>query len=86
LAALALSTGAALGQEVPEEDCEEEARQTLSLVDAVGIALRQSRDIEDAELDLEIAQEQVRDAWAGVLPKLDGSAQYTRNVKPAVSF
>ncbi len=87
LAALALSTGAALGQEVPEEDCEEEeARQTLSLVDAVGIALRQSRDIEDAELGLEIAQEQVRDAWAGVLPKLDGSAQYTRNVKPAVSF
>jgi outer membrane protein TolC len=87
LAALAISASAAPGQEVPEEECEEEAeRQTLSLVDAVGIALHQSRDIEDAELDLEIAQEQVRDAWSEVLPKLDGSAQYARNVKPAVSF
>jgi len=88
-AALALSAGPMLGQEVPEEDCEEEEQaqpESLSLVEAVTIALRQSRDIEDAELDLAIAQEQVRDAWSSVLPKLDGSAQYTRNVKPAVSF
>jgi len=76
-----------VGQEPEEEECpEEEARQTLTLVDAVGIALLQSRDIEDAELDLDIAKEQVRDAWASVLPKLDGNMQYTRNVKPAVSF
>ncbi len=89
LAALAAGSTSLRGQDVPpgEEECPEgEERQTLSIVDAVHIALERSRDIADAELDLDVAQEQVRDAWSGVLPQLDGSAQYTRNVKPAVSF
>lgn len=91
MAALAFSAGIARGQETPEEECPEEAAaqdssRTLSLLDAVSIALNRSRDIEDARLDLEVAQGQVRDAWSEVLPSVDGNAQYTRNVKPAVSF
>lgn len=88
LSALALGAGALGGQEASEEECPEEAtpETTLTLVEAVSLALERSRDIQDANLDLEVAKGQVRDAWSSVLPSVDGNAQYTRNVKPAVSF
>ncbi len=63
----------------------EEAR-TLTLEDAVGMALRQSRDVQDARLGLRQAQEQVSQAWSNVYPSVDLNASYTRNVSPAVNF
>ncbi len=59
---------------------------TLSLGEAVELALRQSRDIQDARLALEQANERVSEAWGSVYPTLDFSSSYTRNIAPAVSF
>ncbi len=59
---------------------------TLTLREAVEIALRQSRDIQDARLALEEAQERVSEAWGSVMPTVDFSSSYTRNIGPAVSF
>jgi len=59
---------------------------TLSLEDAVRLALRQSRDIRDARLALEEAGERVSEAWGTVYPRVDFSGSYTRNIAPAVSF
>lgn len=49
-------------------------------------ALRQSLDIQDAYLALEEANERVSEAWAGVMPQVDLSSSYTRNIAPAVAF
>jgi outer membrane protein TolC len=59
---------------------------TLSLREAVDMALRQSRDIQDARLALAQANERVSEAWGSVYPTLDFSSSYTRNIAPAVSF
>ncbi len=58
----------------------------LTLAGAVSRALDLSRDVRDARLSLELAEEQVSEAWASVYPELNFSADYTRNLKPAVSF
>lgn len=59
---------------------------TLSMRQAVEMALLQSLDIQDAYLALEQAEEQVSEAWSGVMPKIDFSGSYTRNIAPMVSF
>jgi len=59
---------------------------TLSMREAVGMALSQSLDMQDAYLALEEANERVSEAWAGVMPTLDFTGSYTRNIAPAVSF
>ncbi len=64
----------------------QEAPLTLSLPDAIQMALRQSGDIQDARLALEEARERVSEAWGSVFPTLDLSSSYTRNIAPAVSF
>jgi len=65
------------GQERPVE---------MSIRDAVQTALVQSRDMQDARLALEEANERVSEAWGAVFPKVDFSASYTRNIAPQVSF
>ena len=59
---------------------------TLSLREAVQTALRQSLDIQDAYLALEEANERVAEAWSNVMPSVDFTGSYTRNIAPAVSF
>lgn len=59
---------------------------TFSIRDVVRTALQQSRDIQDARLALEEANERVSEAWGAVFPKVDFSASYTRNIAPQVSF
>ncbi|MCJ7626752.1 MAG: TolC family protein [Longimicrobiales bacterium] len=59
---------------------------TLSMRDAVRTALSQSLDIQDAYLALEEAEERVSEAWSNVMPSVDFSGRYTRNIAPAVSF
>ena len=59
---------------------------TLSMTDAVRTALNQSLDIRDAFLALEEADERVAEAWSGVMPSVDFTGSYTRNIAPMVSF
>jgi outer membrane protein TolC len=59
---------------------------TLSMRDAVQTALQQSLDIQDAYLALEEANERVSEAWAGVMPTIDFTGSYTRNIAPAIAF
>jgi len=58
----------------------------LTLSQAVDLALEQSRDLRDARYGLEVAEEQVSEAWSEVFPQINASADYTRNLKPVVSF
>ena len=59
---------------------------TLSIREAVETALDRSRDLTDARLALEEANERVSEAWGSVFPRIDFSASYQRNLAPAVSF
>jgi outer membrane protein TolC len=59
---------------------------TLSLAEAVRVALDRSPRIEAARYALEEADERVSEAWGSVYPRVDFSADYTRNVSPAVNF
>lgn len=58
----------------------------LTLSRAVEMALERNRDVRDARLGLEVAEEQVSEAWGNVYPEINFNADYTRNLKPAVSF
>ncbi len=60
--------------------------EALTLPEAVSVALRRNRDVEDARFDLELAREQVSEAWGTVMPTVNVSANYTRNLSPAKSF
>jgi outer membrane protein TolC len=58
----------------------------LTLGEAVRVALDRSPRIEAARYNLEEAEEQVSEAWGNVYPQVDFTADYTRNVSPAVNF
>jgi outer membrane protein len=58
----------------------------LTLERAVDIALDGSRDLRDAELGLETARRQVREAWGSVYPTVNMNALYTRNLTVPGSF
>lgn len=59
---------------------------TLTLDDAIRIALDQNYDVRGSKLDVRTADAQVREAWGQVLPELDASGSYTRNVVNANPF
>ncbi|UCD23654.1 MAG: TolC family protein [Gemmatimonadota bacterium] len=54
--------------------------EVYSLARALQVALANSQSLKDTEMDLERANQQVREAWSGVLPDIRGTASYTRNV------
>ncbi|WP_243664500.1 TolC family protein, partial [Rhodothermus marinus] len=58
----------------------------LTLEEAVQIALVQNRALQRARLDVENASVQVREAWGQVLPQVNLSADYTRNLKSPNPF
>jgi outer membrane protein len=58
----------------------------LTLEKAIALALGQNRDILIAAQDRTKAQAQIREARSGVLPALDVSAGYTRNIQKSVLF
>lgn len=64
----------------------QEAAGALSLERAVDLALENSRDLRDAELGLAEAKGRVREAWGGILPQVDLSASYTRNLTVPGTF
>jgi outer membrane protein TolC len=64
----------------------EQAPAPLGIRDAIRLALDQSMDMQDARLALRQAEEQVEEAWGSVMPTIDFSGSYTRNIAPMVSF
>lgn len=76
---LVLGFDAAWSQDVPEE-------RPITMEEAVRVALQRNRDVQAARYALEEAEDQVSEAWGGVLPKVDLTAGYTRNVSPDISF
>lgn len=59
---------------------------TLTLDEAVQIALVQNYTVRNRRLDVTNASAQVREAWGQVMPQVDASASYTRNLKTANPF
>lgn len=59
---------------------------TLTLEQAVVLALEHNRELADARLGLRAAQGQVREAWGEVMPSLDAVASYTRNLSVPTNF
>ncbi len=63
-----------------------------ALRDAILVALKNNRDLENAQLVLEVANLQVREAWGSILPSIDATVGYTRNLRvqevflPAIIF
>ena len=59
---------------------------SLSLEDAIQIALEQNYTVRTAALDVANATAQIREAWGQVMPSVDASSSYTRNVVTANPF
>ncbi|MEQ9104237.1 MAG: TolC family protein [Rhodothermales bacterium] len=59
---------------------------TLTVDEAIQIALVGNLALERARLDLETADAQVREGWAELFPSLDVSSSYTRNFRTANPF
>lgn len=59
---------------------------TLSIEQAIEIAIANNNDIKRAWFSVEDADEQVRIAWSEVLPEVTTSATYTRNIQLPVTF
>jgi outer membrane protein TolC len=81
---------AATGATAPGDPATPAGRFTLARCIATAVA--QSRLIRDAELTYDVADKQVAEAWSGVLPSIDGTGTYTRNLTanevflPAIIF
>ncbi|NNM34089.1 MAG: TolC family protein [Gemmatimonadetes bacterium] len=58
----------------------------LTLSAAAEMAFARNRDIATARQQLNLAGEQVSEAWSNVYPRVDFSGTFTRNVAPQVSF
>lgn len=59
---------------------------TLTLDEAIQIALVGNYTLRNTKLDVENANAQVREAWSSVLPQVSASSSYTRNIKSANPF
>lgn len=60
--------------------------RSLSIDEALRLALDRSRDLRQARLSVEEAGSRAAEAWGAVFPRLDLNATYTRNLTPPASF
>ena len=65
---------------------EVKAQQSLSLPEAIAIALENNRDLKSSRLEMENADAQVDEALGNAYPTLDFNAMYTRNFQNPVFF
>lgn len=59
---------------------------TLTLDEAVRLALEKNFGLQDVKLDQETADQEVREAWGNVYPQVNATANYTRNIITAPPF
>lgn len=58
----------------------------ITLEEAIQIALVNNYEIRTSRLEVDNASAQIREAWGQVMPQVDGTASYTRNVVTANPF
>lgn len=58
----------------------------ISLGRAIQVALDNSRLLEDAEMEFQVAGQQVREAWSAVMPEVRANASYARNLRVQEAF
>lgn len=56
----------------------------LSLKEAVALGLKRSEDVQQAVVEIERAEAQIREAWASVFPQISANVQSIRHTKSAV--
>ena len=54
--------------------------EVYSLTRVLQVALANSRTLRDTEMDLRVAEQQVREAWGSILPDVRATLSYTRNL------
>ncbi len=59
---------------------------SLTLEDAIQLALVKSYILRDQQLSVNEARSQVREGWGQLMPQVDASSSYTRNLKTANPF
>ncbi len=59
---------------------------SYTLENAIGVALSNNRELRVARLGLESAGQRVREAWGSVLPDIDATVGYTRNLRIEEAF
>ncbi len=74
-------TPAPIGRAAPSPE-----RLTLTVDDAIRVAMANNYDLSKTRLDVRNANAQVREAWGQVLPQVDVSSGYTRNLVTANPF
>jgi outer membrane protein TolC len=57
-----------------------------SLSRSIQVALDNSRTLQDVEMQLQLAGQQVREAWSSVMPDIRANASYSRNLKVQQAF
>lgn len=68
------------------ETMSEQPAPVLTLEQCLAFALENNRELRDANLSLDIADKQIREAWGEVLPTIDASLTYTRNLTDQRTF
>lgn len=58
----------------------------ISLARSIQVALENSRTLEEAEMGLREAGQQVREAWSAVMPDIRASVSYSRNLQVQQAF
>lgn len=86
MVAALLLPAALYAQSDPEEPVLGRAPIVMTLDEAIQIALVQNRSIKSARLEIDRAGHQVREGWAELMPQVDLSSQYTRNVRSVNPF
>lgn len=76
----------AYGQAENESEVAIQEGETITLPQAIRIALANNRDIKRSLLTVEEAETQVTTAWSQVIPRVSTSMTYTRNVEVPVFF
>lgn len=72
----------------PDDEASAPQSQTLTLTldEAIQIALISNHELQKTRLNVDNADAQVREAWGQVMPQVSANASYTRNIKTADPF
>jgi len=69
-----------LAQQTAPQNFDEREEITITLEEALQIAMVNNYMLQRGLLDVEISESQIREAWGSVYPQLNASGSYTRNV------